>query len=167
MALALLGSLISSPSWAGDPAYCELWAREYTRIEICSGTRFVTFVDGTGLMFMGVADESLARATPELAEKRRADRLRECKFMVEFDRPLLPHVACSEDQAWAVGMSRLSPGDQGTVPAGGKVFETGMSGFPVGSTDWLAWCRREYRSWDEKTRTVVRRGNPDRVPCPG
>lgn len=33
-------------------------------------------------------------------------------------------------------------------------------------TSWKDQCRAEYRSWDEDTGTVVRRGSPERVKCP-
>jgi len=45
---------------------------------------------------------------------------------------------------------------QGTVPAGVDPNEE----------TWRAECRAEYRSWDEATGTVVRRGSSERVRCP-
>jgi hypothetical protein len=32
--------------------------------------------------------------------------------------------------------------------------------------EWRRQCRAEYATWDEATGTVIRRGSPDRQPCP-
>jgi hypothetical protein len=62
--------------------------------------------------------------------------------------------------------ANLPEGDRGEIAdQAGDLMS--MSGFPVGSPEHLAWCRDEYRTWDEETRTVIRQGsNGRRVPCP-
>lgn len=50
------------------------------------------------------------------------------------------------------------PEAAGTVPATDKLNAAGET--------WSEACAREYRTWDEATGTVVRRGSPDRVECP-
>lgn len=47
----------------------------------------------------------------------------------------------------------------GTVPATDRVIA-------VSNEQWEAACAAEYRTWDPDTKTVVRRGSPERVRCP-
>lgn len=51
------------------------------------------------------------------------------------------------------------PEAPGTVPATDRPPEPGDEA-------WRAQCRAEYRTWDEETGTVIRRGSPERVKCP-
>lgn len=71
-------------------------------------------------------------------------------------------VVDAPEQDAANEASKQAAGDQS--PAASSMS---VSGFPIGSREHLDWCRAEYRTWDEGTRTVIRRESAgQRVPCP-
>lgn len=65
---------------------------------------------------------------------------------------------------WSFKLAKYCP-DQ---PVQTAATIPGMSGFTDGSPEWIAWCRAEYKTWDEATQTVIRRvSKGQRVRCPG
>lgn len=122
--------------------YCSLWAREQTMIDITSATDFTT----------------LTSSQPQIL-KDKAKNLLLCQAMDM--KPLLE--GDNSDEAWSLRVYRLLivqaeayATAQGTEPADEK----------PGDEAWREQCRAEYRTWDEDTGTVVRRGSHERVRCP-
>ena len=161
---------------AAAPQYCVLWAREDVRITLLSTN-----------------DVDLITATPELI-RRMFDRRYAWCVSQKADHLGLPGGDRRLTDAWVAFMAERILGKRQPEPVGdapepvdedpeaevaneaakppaaketNAPIAMSMSGFPVGSTEHLDWCRTEYRTWDEETRTVIRQGSGGRrVPCP-
>lgn len=94
----------------------------------------------------------------EYLQIERAD-LEYCDLFAKRSASTVPDMVQAYGDCIRVLPTRLPmPEPQGTVPATDKSNAAGET--------WSEACAREYRTWDEATGTVVRRGSPDRVECP-
>jgi len=123
--------------------YCDLWAREQTRIDVTTATDFTTLT-----------------STQLMIQQYKAKNLLICRSMEM--KPMLE--GSSSDEAWSLDMYQIliqkaqtAVEAQGTEPA---------SDSPKEGEDWENQCRANYRSFDPSDGTVVRRGNSERVRCP-
>lgn len=143
-----------SPSNAADPYLCTLWARESVRIELQTSS----------------APEVRSASTAKITDM--AERAFHRCLLFETEQPALPDVPERDTAAWARSMLRHVQVPQGTVPAGEPPtprFSCGSpSGcLPVGSPEWKAYCRANWRTYRSSDDTVVRAGSDGRrVLCP-
>lgn len=116
-------------------AYCALYAREATRIDIMHTQPIDTRIANTNYLTL------LATRV----YRQCVDNLPALLPLPEEHRNM---------RTWAADMRALVISRSGTEPATG------------GSSSWAEACAEQYRTWDEATGTVVRRGSPERVRCP-
>lgn len=129
-----------------NAAYCALYAREAVRIDI--------------MHTLPVSrDEANSQYPRELARKVFA----QCLTVVPALLPL-PEEHRQLD-TWAADMATMIEARLMTLGAAPATDAPAVEE----TSDEEAWrfqCRAEYRSWDEETGTVVRRGSSERVKCP-
>jgi hypothetical protein len=117
-------------------AYCSLYAREAVFINLMHGPSFTADTD----VILGKAKEHYSQ----------------CLSILPALLPLPEKTGTLEQ--WLADIRDLVILKAGTQPAKEQ---------PVADEEtWKEQCRAEYKSWDEETGTVVRKGNPERVRCP-
>lgn len=122
---------------AEDPLLCLLYSREYVRVQLATAGD----------------DVDLRTADAAYIEKLAAQRYYRC-LNAEVPLPWPGEKQDRSTEAWAIQMSKLVLGKQGTVPA-------------TDDEDWRTQCREEYRTWRESDATVIRyNSRGKRVPCP-
>ena len=174
----LVTALASSSALAAAPQYCVLWAREDVRISLMSTTD-IDLITATPELIRRMFDRRYAWCVSQKAEylglpggdKRLTDAW--VAFMAERiigKRQPEPEpagdaadtVMDAPEQDVANKASKQAAGDEAAA-----ANPMSVSGFPIGSPEHLDWCRAGYRTWDEATRTVIRRESGGRrVPCP-
>ena len=142
-ALALALIALSAGAEADDARYCDLYARAY----IIS-------------MLPGLPPDYLTTITPEqlgvALEKNRSI----CLLQDEV-RPV-----DMSDATWIEWL--MTRAKAAAVPPPKEI--PGVSGAPRFSPAWIEWCRKNYRTFDAATGTVIRdlgRRKSRREPCPG
>ena len=144
-ALAALAVVaLSASAEADDARYCDLYARAY----IIS-------------MLPGLPPDYLTTITPEqlgvALEKNRSI----CLLQDEI-RPV-----DMSDASWIEWLMARAKAAAVVPP---KEMIHGVSGAPRFSPAWIEWCRKNYRTFDAATGTVIRdlgRRKSRREPCPG
>ena len=170
--VALVAVTSSSSATAAAPQSCLLWASEGVRITLLSTNNVDLIIPVTPKLVRRIFDRTFAWCVSQKSEY----------LGVPGGEKLLTDawVALSSEERWpernfevpeavidaepelAEGASNPPEGNESPAPSAMSV-----AGFPVGSPEHLAWCRAEYRTWDEETRTVIRQGSEGRrVPCP-
>lgn len=119
-------------------AYCAIYSREAARIDI-----------------MHTRPVDMAMAGPTYPEDLAFAIYKQC---VSILPTLLPLPEEHRNLAsWNADLVEWIGSQQGTAPA--------LSS-PAAPPGWAEQCAAEYVSWDAATGTVIRRGSPERVPCP-
>lgn len=143
-AIWLVGIIFAIKAWGADQYLCNLYAKEVTRVNLqCA------------------KDIDLITADDKLIAMMLEKAYYHC-LLLETDTPPIPDCPARKADAFIAFMSRNVLGRQGTVPAMADPTPARSENTP----EWRDACEAHYRTWDAETGTVVRRGNPDRVPCP-
>lgn len=148
----LLG--IAQEARAADRYLCTLWAREAVRIDLETSTD------------PAVVNANLAKIIDM------AERLYHRCLLLETEQPALPDVPERSTEGWARSMLEHVQQPQGTVPAGDAPSprfscESASGCLDVGSPEWKAYCRKNWRTYRESDDTVIRAGSGGRrVLCP-
>lgn len=124
-------------------AYCHLWSREMTRIEIQHPTRSITADTD---VILGIAKQHYG----------------ECLAVLPTLVPLPEELGSLRE--WLADMRDLLILRAGTEPATDD--PTPSEKPSSGDEAWREACALNYRTWDPDSETVVRRGSSKRVRCP-
>lgn len=143
MALLTLCATVVA-SHAADEAFCSLWSREATRIGLAAA-----------------ADVDLATATPDLIKFSLSRNFTTC--LNADEAPALPATILASDSAWLEMVARNIRDRLGEKPADSAKVATLASKYDPAK---LAKCRRQFRSFDPKTATVIPYHHKRRVLCP-
>lgn len=177
-ALGLI-SVVPCAAIAAAPQYCVLWAREDVRITLLSSND-VDLITATPELIRRMFDRRYAWCVAQDAkylglpggDRRLTDAW--VAFMAERILGKRPLPESAGDASEPVESPRVpeaeatnDDSESPTAKGAEASIAMSMSGFPIGSEEHLDWCRAEYRTWDEETRTVIRQGSEGRrVPCP-
>lgn len=140
LAVLLGAAVMSRRAVAEDIGYCLLWAREATRLDYQNAAELVP---------------------AEAIERNVVRRYHWCALQETGQRLLLP--GRPEEHATAAWSAFLAEAFAARLAARQAA---GTAPADVGPSEWVEACAAEYRTWDEATGTVVRRGSPERVRCP-
>jgi hypothetical protein len=152
--LILAGVIVKAEDKDPDrTVLCAMLARELVRVEIETASTFTPVIVSEVLHFEQAPDASLREVTPEAALKRYAEQMKACEAIPDF-LPSLPKVDAAGNASWARAVVTLATRLDGVAPAS------------EGREGWAEACAAEYRTWDNATGTVIRRGRPERVRCP-
>lgn len=135
--------LLTAPAWADEVspgvAYCALYAREAVRIDL---------IHTIPVKPEDVNDAYITHLAVQV--------FKDCVSVLPTLLPL-PEAHRNLD-TWVGDMRYLIMQRVGTAPATAE---------PIAADEaWRQQCAATYRSWDEETGTVVRRGSHERVRCP-
>jgi len=161
--------LAVSHAHAADPNYCQLYAREATRIGVASA-----------------AEEDLKTVAPDLPTVIKFSLSRNYAICLNADQdPALPRTPLASDSAWVEAVARnvkdrlgATDAAPSTVPATDAPAPAVVAYPPAAPTEPakvaaskysaadLAECRRQFRSFDPKDNTVIPYHHKRRQLCP-
>lgn len=143
-AILLLLAALMSFARAEEPvtpsvAYCALYSREAVRIDL-----------------MHTIPVSPGDVTDSYIEALAVRVFQDCVSILPTLLPL-PEAHRNLD-SWIIDMRYLIMQRVGTAPATAEPI--------AGDEEWRRQCAATYRTWDEETGTVIRRGSHERTECP-
>jgi hypothetical protein len=94
--------------------------------------------------------------------KKKAENLLVCRAMEM--KPQLE--GDNSDEAWSLSVYQILIQKAQAYADGVGVEPATEKPVAKGDDQWKEQCRVEYKTWDENTGTVVRRGSSERVRCP-
>lgn len=146
--LIVAGFLLAQPVAAQDVMFVS--PTETLTVGLGHATRCELYARESARISITHAEKTTVPSEEELIQLF----LREYWLCVSVVPALLPPDQTIEE--WARDIRGILLSDVGKTPAKDDPDDV----------EWRRQCRAEYSTWDEATGTVVRRGSPERVPCP-